>query len=74
MNLRRRISLVAVVATLGAGCHRNAAERDLTPPPTLAMVGKGDTLFHTRGCFKCHGNDAKGERTGPILHQAHFYM
>jgi mono/diheme cytochrome c family protein len=30
-------------------------------------VQHGDSLFHTRGCYKCHGNDAKGRKNGPNL-------
>jgi mono/diheme cytochrome c family protein len=34
---------------------------------TMAMVAEGDSLFHTAGCVRCHGADAKGAQNGPNL-------
>lgn len=47
----------------------SAAAQPLELPPgvTMAMIARGDTLFHTRGmCVNCHGADATGV-IGPNL-------
>jgi Cytochrome c, mono- and diheme variants len=61
------LSIFAIATAFAAGCHRTPVNSELRPRITLAMVQQGDTLFHTRGCFKCHGPDAKGRKNGPDL-------
>lgn len=34
---------------------------------TTAMIAEGDSLFHSSGCVRCHGADAKGAQNGPNL-------
>jgi mono/diheme cytochrome c family protein len=34
---------------------------------TTAMIAEGDSLFHSAGCVRCHGADAKGAQNGPNL-------
>lgn len=44
-----------------------SASNGLPAGVTTAMVAEGDSLFHTVGCVRCHGADAKGAQNGPNL-------
>jgi mono/diheme cytochrome c family protein len=61
-----RLVPLLLVLGLAAGCRHHMAD---VPPPALraSLVTRGDSLFHSRACFRCHGPDAKGTNNGPSL-------
>ena len=44
-----------------------AAKSGMPAGVTTAMIAEGDSLFHSSGCVRCHGADAKGAQNGPDL-------
>lgn len=44
-----------------------AAKSGMPAGVTTAMIAEGDSLFHSSGCVRCHGADAKGAQNGPNL-------
>ncbi|MBX7118882.1 MAG: c-type cytochrome [Gemmatimonadaceae bacterium] len=76
--MRRSLLLAPLALALSlAACHKGGgAEAAAAPAPsgprmpagvTPALIATGDSIFHSGGCQRCHGQKGVGGQNGPSL-------